>query len=239
MKLYLDFDGVLIDSSFEAFRVMMSAKNEIDHILSHQKDFLYERFRGIRPLVGPAWNYNYIYKMLNDDEKIIIPQYPDEKDIEFEKKFFQKRLEFRAENIFNWISLHQKYNFTKFLVTIIELKKIQTRNITILTNKDAGAVYHILRQMIPSMSRVKIISMTDFDYGYKKSDYFRDHLKENEKTLFIDDSENICHAVDNLKIYFLKTYNARWGYIENNLACKRVLENENFESILINEMNTE
>jgi hypothetical protein len=239
MKLYLDFDGVIIDSAFEAFRVMMSAKNEIEHIFSDQKDFLYEKFRSIRPLVGPAWNYNYIYKILIDEEIIIIPQYPDKDDIEFENNFFQRRIESRQENIFNWINLHNKYNFTRFLVNIIETKRLETSSIKIITNKDAESVYHILRQTIPSMSRVKIISMTDFDYGYKKSYYFRDHLKENEKTLFIDDSENICNEVESLNISFLKTYNARWGYVENNRINTRVIEEDSFERILLNEMNSE
>jgi hypothetical protein len=211
--LFLDFDGVLIDSAFEAFRVMLATKNMIESPLDSSLDDLYDSFKLLRPHVGPAWNYSYVFKSLKQNIPLQIPINPTAEDIKFEENFFNTRGSFKFSAPLDWIKLHRSYQFSNELSFLLERGSIKLNQIIILTHKDVGSVKALTRHYIPSLSNVVIISMTDFDYSLTKKDIIYTHLDDNLMNFFIDDNIDICSdTIRNNKSNMLKVFLADWGY---------------------------
>ena len=117
--IFIDFDGVLIDSSYEAFLVFCLAKK-----INSTKN-LFSTFEIIRTKITKAWQYNYIF-LENNRLALKKPrEFPNINDLKFEKIFFLKRSELRIHNPMYWLQLHKKYRFTIELIFLLSSNKLE------------------------------------------------------------------------------------------------------------------
>ena len=231
--LFLDFDGVLVNSAFEAFRMLLTTKGEIKNPSESHKDELFKKFNELRPFVGAAWNYFYVFESITKNIAFDLPNSPTAEDVSFEESFFNTRNYFKFKNLLEWINLHKTYPFSLELPLIIEQGFILSNQILIITHKDAGAVKALIRQFIPALSNTKILSLTDFDYSTTKKDIIINYMDNKSVNYFIDDSINICQdTMNNIKSSELRTYLADWGYSTsdqraksncNMVSCKEII----------------
>ena len=88
-RLILDFDGVVCDSAFEAFRIMLVAAGNTDSPLDPTFDDIYKDFARLRPRVSPAWNYYYVAEEILRDN-VIEWSYTEPAAL-FERRFLETR----------------------------------------------------------------------------------------------------------------------------------------------------
>lgn len=207
MKVYLDFDGVFIDSAFEAFRIALSTANQISDPLDNSKDILYKSFLKYRPYVGPAWNYKCVLDTILHSKSFLIPREVNEEINDFERKFFNTRKFFKEINFNSWISLHKTYKFSNMFLE--HLKKDTDHEFIFFTNKNSDAVKSILKVLLPPLHTYKIISTTNFDNNMSKGDILLSIEKDN--FILIDDIVRICEDVQNKNPNAI-VLNADWGY---------------------------
>lgn len=209
MKVYLDFDGVFVDSAFEAFRIMLASAGEIDSPADNDKDFLYKKFYNYRPYVGPAWNYKCVLKTILNNTDFVIPNQLTNEIKQFEINFFETRKKFKETNYNKWILLHKCYPFAEIFRNKLSTSKYK---FIFLTNKNSDAVRDILRSMLPPLHNLDIISTTRYDSNMSKGDILSS--LGTEEFIFIDDIIRICEDVQT-KHPNSMVINANWGYSTN------------------------
>jgi FMN phosphatase YigB (HAD superfamily) len=209
-RFFFDFDGVICDSSFEAFRILLYSSNLIDTPLSNAHDEKYEKFLELRSKVGPAWNYYYVSKeLLSTDTISWVLNAPA---LKYQNLFFKNRSEFIKTNYAQWIKLHTIYENIEII-----LKKID--NIIILTNKPSNPVIHILEHFGLFNYVSKIISLPETKYQ-SKLDFFQNC--GDVSGIFIDDhleTALTCHKFLHPKILSL---HANWGYHKGSISDKSI-----------------
>jgi len=217
--IFVDFDGVVIDSIHECYDVALraySAHKDIE--LKHtqiQKELFYQN----RGLVGPVYQYLVLLEAIHLHSKgtdgsrnievlfgsIKSQIYNDEKE-RFESVFFSERNKLLA-NISDWISLNPLTEYGKFLQS-------STDRLVVVTTKNREAVdillqyYDIRVEEVFSNLDVKNFSGSK---GKLISDYM-DRRREN-KAIFIDDLVDHLDTVDDHRI---ACFFADWGYGKNS-----------------------
>ena len=213
-QIYLDFDGVICDSAFEAFRISLSVFGAIADPFDNTHDSLYPEFLKKRCYVGPAWNYHFVCQellynkweawTLNGDAEC------------FQLKFFDMRSSARASNFERWLQLHQFYS------EVISVLKASDVKLSILTNKDREPVETLLR--FNDIRWQTVYSMTEFKEFKTKSIFFKTKYPIDNTTnrvKFIDDSYEIASDVvskcDNVDVV-----QANWGYASRLIPGKNI-----------------
>lgn len=226
--LFLDFDGVLFDTLREAYVVAVltygkyKSMNDIDFNSDH-----YKKFKKLRYLISPAWNYKYLLDCLEEESMDILSikkQYlhliKKAKEAEyngFENLFFNKRNILKNEHYEYWIRLNAPFSFLNEISRIIYNNP---KNIYIITTKDKQTVLKLL-----NLENIFIVGNHIFDkddykkFGSKKN-IIKTILGENtDEAIFIDDSDthiNDCESIKNLHCL-----QPNWGYVS--------LESKTFE----------
>ena len=237
--IFLDFDGVLFNTVRETYTVTMIALGRcirIEDIDFNSKHF--ERFNKFRYLVGPAWNYYYLFKYIDKDTKNYainltegykksLDQSRSEEHQFFEKKFFQTRKQLRKIDYDNWLSLISPYSFVESVRELINEFRDQ---FFIITTRDQGSVLDLLR-----LCNLNIVSSNVF----AKKEYASLSSKVNiiqylinkyriEESIFVDDMEE--HLIASEAIEGLSTMQAKWGYVipekkeDNSVSLLKELE---------------
>ena len=128
----LDFDGVLFNSTFEAYTVVQRAIEGRDE---YRQDVSYDEFEAFRSVVTDAWHYNRLYSKAKG---ITVPTMlreiePDEDDWAFASAFFAAREAIMADP--DWPKVMPPYDFF-FLVKPLLVAHpnrfaiLSTRNVT-------------------------------------------------------------------------------------------------------------
>lgn len=231
--IFLDFDGVIVDSAKEAYAMAMltigaiKVLSDVDLNSDHAKRFLKQRCH-----IGPAWNYYYLLKAINENNDPsfleLIPNQPGNDARNFQEKFFATRQVIRNHFWNDWLYLNELYDGSDVFIDLIN----QNNNIAILTTKDASTVKVLLEKYGVSRE-IAIYDNTDYEEFGCKSLFMDNYIKTNfiKSSLFIDDSKshiNKCHWVSNLK-----TVQARWGYVlpEDFLDNKEEVANYILETL--------
>jgi FMN phosphatase YigB (HAD superfamily) len=217
--LFLDFDGVLINSVKEAFVVSTIAYGIYDNYkkVNFNSKF-YEKFLRYRYLISSAWHYKYLLDFILDNkiEKInnfntLSKELIDEK---FEKKFFEVRNYLRENNFEYWLSLHKPYKFL-FLI-----EKYLDKSI-IVTTKDKESVSALLKKYVKYIP--DIYDKEDFNKHKKKSEIIKNILlnEDIKEAIFVDDNKS---HLSGLPIN-VKNFQANWGYNnKEGLSEEEILE---------------
>lgn len=216
--VFIDFDGVLFNTVKEAYVVTSIVMNKytcIDDVVFDTDYFKY--FLKYRYLVGPAWNYQYIWELLSIDglseyeqfyqNLISRAEYGDYN--KFENLFFSTRDQIKLNKFDKWIQLNEPYDFLR----LIKHNLIKNNeNFFIVTTKDKATVKELLNLEEISMSDNFIYDKIDFDRYKSKFNIINSIMKSRniDKAIFVDDSAehlNKCRKIQNLSIY-----QASWGY---------------------------
>ena len=222
--IFLDFDGVLFDTVKESFAVTEFASNKIKSI--KDLDFQgkrYKLFAKYRYLIGPAWNYFYLSKLIDVRAKnrINIEQ-EYEKLLKKRKKIDYRNFELDFFNIRDylirnyekfWLSLNIPYNFFYQLIDII--KKNQNL-FFIITTKNKNTIKKILRHYKVNISNKRIFGKFDFDIHRSKKKILDEIIKKYKisRGIYIDDNRGHLDACKNNKE--IETLQPNWGYIKKS-----------------------
>lgn len=221
--IFLDFDGVLFNTAQEAYAVGMLAIGNAEQISEiNFNGTHYQRFMNFRYLVGPAWNYQYIFTLLNEkDDRQFHSRYLEEiiaakksAYTDFEKAFFASRADFKHDNYSEWLKLNKPYKF--FLLLKQELQKSPS-DFNIITTKDKGTVMDIFKANGLNFNPSNIYDKDDFEM-YKNKAEIAKHIMETEKiskAIFVDD--NVEHLKPFKYLRNVETFHAGWGYISNEV----------------------
>ena len=211
--IFLDFDGVIVDSAKEAYAIAMLTTGRIKTLAdldinsSHAVRFLKQRCH-----IGPAWNYYYLLKLIDENKDLsfseILPNEAGKEGRNFQEQFFATRQVIRNHFWDEWLDLNEIYNGSDVFIDLIN----KNNNIVIVTTKDAPTVKALLEKYGVSREIAIYDAKSYEDFGCKSLfiDYF---IKTNyiKKSLFIDDSRSHldkCNWIENLE-----TVQAQWGYV--------------------------
>ena len=108
LLILLDFDGVLFNSAYEAYRVCERATRGNS---TYRQGISFEEFMEFRRYLIDAWQFNRLYsKSLHlRDYSSLAELAPCDEDWEFTKKFFEVRSEMLVDP--EWPKLMSPYNF--------------------------------------------------------------------------------------------------------------------------------
>jgi len=230
--LFLDFDGVLFDTVSEAYYV-------IQHTLHYKnKNFspqVFEAFKSLRYLVGPAWHYYFIMKAIEKKEPLLDSNsfIKNAKVQRFEEDFFETRKKLKSKDYKSWLTLNQKFSFTDQLTQIIHNSEFI---IYIITTKDKQTICDLLNEFqITWVKDNHILDKNSFQqFGSKRNIIL--HLLSQQKTeykaIFIDDSyEHLhkCEGIPNLTLV-----QPEWGYINKTHQSKYIQNLHNTLNIIQN-----
>ncbi|WP_462155371.1 hypothetical protein [Pseudoalteromonas piscicida] len=211
--LFLDFDGVIVDSAKEAYAMAMLTTKKIETLAEldlnseHCALFLKQRCH-----IGPAWNYFYLMKCIDEGSDAnfasILPNEAGEDAKAFQDRFFATRQVIRNHFWDEWLRLNEMYEGSEQFIQLIN----NNPNVVIVTTKDAETVDALLK--IYGVTReVSIYDTKSYEQYGCKSFFMADYMKKNsiKKALFVDDSYSHlskCEWVENLQLV-----HARWGYV--------------------------
>lgn len=212
-KVFLDFDGVLIDSAFEAFRIAASSASIINSPFQNSIDNRYMDFLFLRKRVAPAWNYYYVIRELFEtDYKNQTWDY-NKTAQEFENFFIEERNKSMKYHYKKWLALHKKYFNFSWLDDV--------DCVDIITNKPKASVQELLRVNHCSKLASRVFDRTDWpDHTDKTS--FIDGVYDEQKfdaAIFVDDHFETIYKANILNGKGVKSYHALWGYSDQ---CKGV-----------------
>ena len=233
--VFLDFDGVLFDTVYEAYAVLLLSMgyiNDLSEINFSEDRFI--KFRSMRYLVGPASDYLSLLKLVDEkdigcDNKNINCFFESHKRSfslsekkKFQENFFQARQLLRLERPEDWLELNKAYPFFKQLK---ELLDIYSTCFIIITTKDVCTVLEILN-LYGVKSRLQVYGADSFEYYGSKKKVIESCLVESKihRSVFIDDSRmhlDFCSSIEGMSLL-----QPDWGYIapnEEGVSCLDVL----------------
>ena len=219
--IFLDFDGVLFSTIKEAYAICMIVQKKartIEDINFNSQH--YKFFAQYRYLIGPAWNYYYLLKLI--DTKAISFDYnylqelynaSKEEYQEFEYKYFLTRSLLQEEHFKSWLSLNET---TPFLSMVKPLIKSYKSRFYIVTTKDKKTVQALLKLHNIFVDDAKIFDKESYEKYTSKANIIK-NIMQNEKienSIFVDDHQKYlkeCYDIKNLTLL-----QANWGYISAN-----------------------
>ena len=215
--VFLDFDGVVFDSAAEAYAIALLTTqriftlSELDIDSKHARRFFEQRY-----LIGPAWNYYYLLRAIeeNIDDKFdtYLPDEPGQEAKIFQAAFFATRHVIRNHFWDDWIKLTNLYKGSEEFINLLNTNK----NIVILTTKDHFSVNALL-DFYGLTRSIDIYDAKSYEKFGGKANFIDDYIRTNriKKALFVDDS---FHHIDKCSwIENLESIQARWGYVSNDI----------------------
>lgn len=196
-EIYLDFDGVICDSAFEAFRVGLVAHGASSSAYYNGLDYLYPKFLEKRAHVGPAWNYFYVFRELLENNWS--PWLASDEAVMFQRVFFEERAK-ACQQMEQWLRLH------KFYPVVLDALKKSKKALNILTNKNSEPVFQLLE--ISGIEVADVFSMPELPEFRDKTDFL---FKLGKNVKFIDDHPSIVRGVM-VGAPNVDVKQAKWGY---------------------------
>lgn len=211
MKIFLDFDGVLFDTAYEAYIVSCLAYQEVT---GSPIEIDYYQFLEYRYLVGPAWNYKYIIDFLSNSASVqpkeSIANAVHEDYSVFEKVFFATRNRLKEADFSNWIALNKPYDFFFYMKKL----SLVIENAYVVSTKDKESIVDILSFNGFPISHEKIFGANDFnEYKTKGNLILSELFPEDDGIVFIDDMKKHLESLSNCATACLKIQPS-WGYID-------------------------
>jgi phosphoglycolate phosphatase-like HAD superfamily hydrolase len=213
--IFLDFDGVIVDSIRECYIISFNSYYDIDDF-KYDKQAYEDLFYKYRYLAGPVYQFMSLHNMLekvintdlNESESIelfnkIDSEYSLELKKQYEYTFFQNRKLYK-KNMKDWLNLHE---LTEFGKSIQQLE--DSTHHYIITTKDKDSVKLLCDYF--SICINNIFSKDDYNSIGSKGEIISNFLdrSEYESVVFIDDSVKHLDSVDDSRV---KLFFANWAY---------------------------
>ena len=219
--IIFDFDGVVIDSIDECLLVSYYANNGADicsditlHSIPENERKLFKRYRY---LVGPAFEYLYLWKAIKsfrgevEDYYLYLKNNVSLDTAGFQERFFNIRRNIQENQREKWIKLNPVY---PGIVGIIEKLSSKTR-LFISSTKDEGSIVFLCRCYGIPIPENNIFGN---ESGIDKMEHIKTIAKttkyEPGKMVFIDDNYEHLKHVQKTGI---RCYLAGWGYNTSEL----------------------
>jgi len=217
MIIFLDFDGVIINSIEECY--VVSREVYYGHALfAYQEKEYKEVFYKHRGLVGPSYEYRTLHRSIelylkdntkdveSEFKKLTLKNTTKEEDF-FEKKFFYLRGLYMEKNFDAWLALNP---LTKFGETLVNRSN---PDIYIVTTKNKEATKALLEYYRIGVGR--IYANDEIKQAGSKGNLLSRVMDEASKqdAIFIDDAVQHLNTVADNRI---KCFFANWGYGTNN-----------------------
>lgn len=225
--LFLDFDGVMFDTLKEAYLLCRYAFSGIDVRVPIDKDE-YRLFYKYKFLVYNSWQYYYLMSVLNGQSvensfKDCLKNRNLDAERDFDKKYYQKRLEMKQDMFEFWNTLEEPFEFFFEVKTLFEKGNI---DIVIVSKKDFDSIKLRLEQYGLELSEDNIFAKEQLMKYSEKRDFIQEYMERNNiaRAIFVDDnSHNLkpCKDIVNLRCYL-----AGWGNIavnENGCSCSDII----------------
>lgn len=221
----LDFDGVLFDTSLEAYYVMREThKNgsfNKNTIINNKE---YSKFLELRPFVTSAWQYYWVNEYVHSTNNESSYEYFSSEKImdhnsdsqEFEEKFLFNRKKLASSNYFNK-PVSAPYKFWNMIQPLIDL---HPERFIILSTKDKESILHTIEVYNQGLEfdSTRIFCKSDFkECGENKHNVFLKKIKDkfSNKYIYIEDSH--IHIKEFYNEESVKCVRALWGYVPKNL----------------------
>lgn len=213
--IFLDFDGVIIDSVKECFLVSrdLYQKRDRGKVSSRRHEELFYMYRGI---AGPAWQIYLLHPAialhLQKDPRDIptlfhdfCDQLSEDEKVRIENAFFLIRKGYQKKEE-DWFKLNPLAEYGE------SLKGRPLPVYHIVTTKNLNAVEMLLSHYDIRISSIyDVESYREFGSKGKLLQALMDEMRY-QKAIFVDDSTN---HLDTVKDPRVKCYFADWGYGEN------------------------
>tara|TARA_Y100000294_G_scaffold130888_1_gene123172 strand:- start:390 stop:1076 length:687 start_codon:yes stop_codon:yes gene_type:complete len=214
--LFLDVDGVIIDSIDECYLISSEVyfKNFKTRIPAPETKALFYQHRG---LVRPVYQYMVLFQAIESiqqgngsdiEQKFFELDQSSQVDDNnrFENLFFGLRKKYQADLTF-WIKINP---LTPFGQTI---KEKHLPNTFFITTKDKVSVEHISKHYSIKVDGIfdKEIYSSLGSKGKIITNFLNDH-NDYDSAVFVDDAVEHLDSVDDSRI---KCYFANWGYGKN------------------------
>ncbi|NEP36516.1 hypothetical protein [Moorena sp. SIO3B2] len=209
--IFLDFDGVIVDSLEEWYYIGVLAYHGIDKALhDNQHKELYKN--NCHLLYSDADEYCLLKALENQNIKSFtkIRKDVNQKEVDSYSKQFKKIRKFYQNHHLNWwCGLHSLTDYGKTLTN-----QKNTKNYFILTRKNMEDVL-----ILKNHFNIKIPDLKVFDYSHSvkyggKVDFIEKFLDNNpdyNKAVLVDDKIENLDKSSKVKCYF-----ASWGYGKGN-----------------------
>ena len=199
--IVFDFDGVLFDSAFEAYKVcqLIVTSKKINEI---KTNITYEDFQRHRPSVADVKDFIPLYFFNSNDIK--------------DKNIFVKEFYLQRNNLSKDLNYVKNYfpPFDFFTKNIDTIKKF-SKDIYILSNRDEESINNVLMYYGLNISHQVFGQKHIQKYG-NKLNIFKKMIK-NKASLYLDDLYKykvMMNEVANISLM------VSWGYGEKNLESK-------------------
>lgn len=216
VAIFLDFDGVIVDSLEECYIVASKLFKQLrpHSSVSNAHLELFYKYRGI---VGPPWGFYILLCLIDDcvqgkaqDIETLFKKRGSELSLDerytLQDQFFAVRQEVQKD-ISHWLSLHHLTDFGH------SLQNKSLPNVHIVTTKNRKAVEVLLHYF-----HISIRSIFDnYDYrNFGDKGALIEHIMEEKKikkAIFVDDSVEHLNTITDSHVI---PYFADWGYGKNS-----------------------
>ena len=221
--IFLDFDGVIVDSIEECYIVSFDTYFRNDSF-QFDNDEYRKLFDEYRNLVGPVHQFKSLHELIvqlitNDNienhpielfNKIDNNQSSESKT-KYEKIFFETRRGYQQNKV-QWLEMHKLTEFGKILQ-----KKDDYSNYFIITTKDKGSVKALCDYY--SININNIFCKDEFNLLGSKGKIISNFMNNStyESAIFVDDSVKHLDSVNDDRV---TTFFADWGYDINQNKYK-------------------
>ena len=221
--ILLDFDGVIVDSIKECYKVSLDSYYGINGLTYNKQEYK-KLFYKYRYLAGPVYQFMSLHGLLekiinnnlNESDSIklfkkIDSEYTPELKKEYEYNFFQNR-QFYKHQMNKWLEMHKLTNFGKVLQQIEDFKDYY-----IITTKDKDSVKLLCDHF--SININNVFSKDDYNSFGSKGKIISNFIDNSkyESAIFVDDSVKHLDSVNDARV---KLFFANWGYDINNNKYK-------------------
>jgi hypothetical protein len=203
--IFLDFDGVLVDSNAETIKNFFYAIEATFKrpISNKDKKIIKDQILLVRGNIGPIRDFFLEYKrIIKDDHRLedYDPKIIDKKLNLLVKNFLKNRSQSKLKDLEAWEGLHKP---TKIVKT---LQKIPGKFILVST-KDEGSLLDLSNSL--QIKPLSIYGKEAYEFHGSKKNIILKIIKEENysKNIFIDDNEEHLFKAKNIHSFF-----ANWGY---------------------------
>lgn len=210
--VFLDFDGVIVDSIKECYEVSLLTYQGFKP-LQERQDERYELFCSARGLVGPAGQYLFLHEAVSicmSIPGVNIAQaftaskdkFSTEESERFEAMFFACR-NFLKRNLMRWLEMHSLTDFGR------QLARRDLPHHYVITTKDIDSVRILLAHFEIAIDI--ILGRDDFKHSGNKGALIQRVMEANDydEAEFVDDNQTHLETVRDPRVRLVF---ADWGY---------------------------
>jgi hypothetical protein len=203
LLILLDFDGVLFNSAYEAYKVCEVLAPVTDN---YRQDVSFEEFMDFRSYLTDAWQFSRLYdktRLIKDYTKLV-EVVPDQEDWRFANDFFAARAVMMTNP--DWAKVMSPYDF---FFQIKEIIQNNTVNFKILSTRNVESIRRTLDYF--EIPEIEIFGQEHIrQYGSKLG--VAEHngwIGDNFYTVYVDDMNSHLEPFERKAD---ATFHAGWGY---------------------------